>query len=290
MGRLHPAWRLHTPHPYVNPPSAGPSGMRPGEAAAGWVRRMGPRRRPREKGPDPDRRFGRTPPGPRRFLEPAPDPTMRSLPVLGATLLLSLAPGGCDGGSEPPPTAPAPIPPAPVATVEFTGSAPGPLQVGGTAQLRVRTLDGAGNALGGRPVTWASSTPEVATVSSGGLVTGVAPGEAQITATSEGRSAAVAVRVLPPGGLGHPRTGGPLARGGRHGAHRGHPVRRSGQRSRRASAGVVVIRCRRALGGRGGEGDRPGGGNNRGDGHGEWAGGRCPRHGSLEYGPRRSLG
>lgn len=123
---------------------------------------------------------------------------MRNLPLLGAALLLSLFLGGCDGGSEPPPTAPAPTPPAPVATVQFTGSAPGPLQVGGTVQLQVRTLDGAGNVLGGRPVTWASNAPQVATVSNTGLVMGVAPGEAQITATSEGRSAAVAIRVLPP--------------------------------------------------------------------------------------------
>lgn len=49
------------------------------------------------------------------------------------------------------------------------------------------------------PVTWVSSNPGVATVSTEGQITAIAEGEATITALSpEGRSAECLVRVLPP--------------------------------------------------------------------------------------------
>src|SRR2546428_7839658 len=67
--------------------------------------------------------------------------------------------------------------------------------VGATAQLTATMKDSAGNVLSGRSVTWASSAPTVATVSSTGLVTGVAAGAATITATSEGKSGTTAVTV-----------------------------------------------------------------------------------------------
>src|SRR2546426_579841 len=71
--------------------------------------------------------------------------------------------------------------------------------VGATVQLTTTLKDAAGNVLSGRSVTWASGTPAVATVSSTGLVTGVAAGAATITATSEGQSgtAAVTVNLVP---------------------------------------------------------------------------------------------
>ncbi len=49
-----------------------------------------------------------------------------------------------------------------------------------------------------RPVTWTTSAPTIATVSSTGLVTSVAAGTATITATSESRTAAVTIVVVPP--------------------------------------------------------------------------------------------
>src|SRR5437867_3384086 len=67
--------------------------------------------------------------------------------------------------------------------------------VGATVQLTTTLKDAAGNVLSGRSVTWASGTPAVATVSSTGLVTGVAAGAATITATSEGQSGTAAVTV-----------------------------------------------------------------------------------------------
>src|SRR5207249_3393785 len=65
--------------------------------------------------------------------------------------------------------------------------------VGATVQLTATLKDAAGNLLSGRSVTWASSTPAVATVTSAGLVTGVAPGAATITATSEGQRGTAAI-------------------------------------------------------------------------------------------------
>jgi hypothetical protein len=72
----------------------------------------------------------------------------------------------------------------PVATVTVS-PAIASLAIGATQQLTANTLDGSGNPLTGRQVTWASSNGR-ATVSSTGLVTGVAAGAVAITATSEG--------------------------------------------------------------------------------------------------------
>lgn len=69
--------------------------------------------------------------------------------------------------------------------------------VGGSAPLSVEVRDGGGSLLAGRKVVWASKDPAFATVSSAGVVTGVAPGPVQIAATSEGKSAIVAVTVNP---------------------------------------------------------------------------------------------
>ncbi len=67
--------------------------------------------------------------------------------------------------------------------------------VGEQVPLSFRTLDAAGNALVARTVTWSSSVPTVATVNADGVVAGIAPGAAVITATSEGRTATVNVAV-----------------------------------------------------------------------------------------------
>ena len=86
--------------------------------------------------------------------------------------------------------------PVPVASVAVTpGSAT--VSVGGTQQLTATPLDADGNPLSGRTVTWVSSNTAVATVSASGLVTGVAPGSATITATSEGKSGTATITVNP---------------------------------------------------------------------------------------------
>lgn len=64
-----------------------------------------------------------------------------------------------------------------------------------TVQLTATPKDGAGNPLSGRTVAWASSNQAVATVSTTGLVTGIADGVTTMTATSEGKSGTAAVTV-----------------------------------------------------------------------------------------------
>ena len=85
----------------------------------------------------------------------------------------------------------------PVASVAVSPPTPS-LSVGGTVQLTAAPQDSAGNALTGRTVTWASSDATVASVSTTGLVRGVAVGSATITATSEGKSGTAKVTVTTP--------------------------------------------------------------------------------------------
>jgi len=89
------------------------------------------------------------------------------------------------------------VTPVPVASVTVAPTSATVL-FGQTDQLTATTKDANGNELTGRTVTWASGDPAVATVSATGLVTGIAAGQATITATSEGRggTAAITVAVL----------------------------------------------------------------------------------------------
>jgi uncharacterized protein YjdB len=72
---------------------------------------------------------------------------------------------------------------------------PSSIVAGSTAQATATTRDASGNVLTGREVAWSSSAPGIATVSASGVVTGVAPGTATITATSENRSGSATVTV-----------------------------------------------------------------------------------------------
>jgi len=85
---------------------------------------------------------------------------------------------------------------APVASVTLTPNNAS-IVVGGTAPLTATLKDAAGNVLTGRTIQWSSSTPGVATVSSTGVVTGVAAGSTTITATSEGQSGTATITVSP---------------------------------------------------------------------------------------------
>ena len=88
---------------------------------------------------------------------------------------------------------------AAVATISIAGLTRA-VAVGERVPLSFRTLDAAGNALIARAVTWSSSAPAVATVSADGVIAGIAPGTAVLTATSEGRTATanVVVEALAP--------------------------------------------------------------------------------------------
>lgn len=66
-----------------------------------------------------------------------------------------------------------------------------------TVQVTATTRSEDGTVLTGRVITWSSDNESVARVSSDGVVTGIAPGSASITATSEGKSASATVTVQP---------------------------------------------------------------------------------------------
>ena len=71
------------------------------------------------------------------------------------------------------------------------------IEAGQTRQLTAQVTDDQGNVLSGRPVSYASDKPNVATVSASGVVTAVAVGDAKITATSEGKTGTADVVVTP---------------------------------------------------------------------------------------------
>lgn len=68
--------------------------------------------------------------------------------------------------------------------------------VGATQQLVTQITDSLGNLLTGRPVVYASDAPTVASVSATGLVTALSPGNARITASSEGKTGTATVQVI----------------------------------------------------------------------------------------------
>lgn len=69
------------------------------------------------------------------------------------------------------------------------------MAVGGTVTLQATAYDAAGSVVPGKSVLWNSVQPTVASVNSTGLVTGITPGTARITATVDDRSAGVDVTV-----------------------------------------------------------------------------------------------
>jgi uncharacterized protein YjdB len=89
------------------------------------------------------------------------------------------------------------VTPGSVAEIALSPS-PVSLVQGSTARIAASMRDAAGHDVSSRPVSWSTSAASVATVDASGVVTGVAPGTATITAQSEGRTATVAVSVTAP--------------------------------------------------------------------------------------------
>ena len=113
-----------------------------------------------------------------------------ALPAVALVIGIGVAIGCSNNG----PAGPAPTPVARV-TVTLANTT---LATGQTTQATAVTADSFGAALTGRAVTWSSSAVAVATVSTSGLVTAVAPGSASITATSEGKTGFATVTVVSP--------------------------------------------------------------------------------------------
>jgi WD40 repeat protein len=112
--------------------------------------------------------------------------------LLAAVTLVGLVSTGCDRNTKP------------LATVETVTIAPAidSTVVGGTTHLTATAKDDGGETLDDRSTTWSSSNEAVASVSSTGLVTGVAPGTVQITATVEGKDALAAIQIKDGGVVG----------------------------------------------------------------------------------------
>ena len=105
----------------------------------------------------------------------------------GSTKVIGMAGGKVE-------TAPVTVILPPVVTVTVSPAAAS-VAIGATQQLTANTLDGNGKPLTGRQVVWSSSNASRATVSSTGLVTGVASGPLAITATSEGKAGIAQISV-----------------------------------------------------------------------------------------------
>ena len=87
------------------------------------------------------------------------------------------------------------VKPPSVKTIEI-GSLKTPLVVGGAAQLSAVTRIFNGDPRTGVPINWTSDNAQVATVDAGGVVTGVGPGNATITATSGAVTAKTTINVV----------------------------------------------------------------------------------------------
>ena len=97
--------------------------------------------------------------------------------------LLTIA---CSGDGATPPPSPASITLSPATLL---------LRIGEQRSFAAAVLDASARPLPGRPVTWSSSDPAVATVETSGAVTGIAPGQATITARSGAVAGAAIVDV-----------------------------------------------------------------------------------------------
>jgi uncharacterized protein YjdB len=124
-----------------------------------------------------------------------------SIATVSATgLVTALAPGGAiisatsEGRSTPVSVTVAAIPVSSVQLQPPTLS----LINGQTAQLQAQPQDANGKPLVGRVILWFTDNASVATVTASGVVTAQAPGNAIITATSEGKSATSSVTVNAP--------------------------------------------------------------------------------------------
>ena len=89
------------------------------------------------------------------------------------------------------------VKPPRIARIDVEPAAPATVMVGGTLKLNATPRVASGNPRQGAPVIWASETPWAAVVNSAGFVTGIAPGEAILRATSEGINQTVKIEVVP---------------------------------------------------------------------------------------------
>lgn len=103
----------------------------------------------------------------------------------------------CSGDSGPttPPPPPPPPPPVVVGSVTLAPTTLAAIVPGQTVTLTATVRDEQGNTLTGRTVTWGTGSQATATVTAGGVVTGVGPGATQVTASVEGKTGSINLTV-----------------------------------------------------------------------------------------------
>lgn len=109
--------------------------------------------------------------------------------LLAAFLSWSCGGGGADGGPSGPGT-------VTVSSVVVTPDSVD-VRVGATTALVAAVRDAQGAALAGQTVVWRVADPVVATVSAAGVVSAVAVGRTQVTASAGGMTGTAVVRVVP---------------------------------------------------------------------------------------------
>lgn len=109
-------------------------------------------------------------------------------------VLVAVAMAGACGSDSPGSTGSTPV----VTTIEISPTAPS-VFIADTLQLSATVKDQSGSVMTGKTLTWASSNPAAATVSTTGLVIGVASGTATITASVDGKQGTALLTIADPG-------------------------------------------------------------------------------------------
>jgi|GEM_PF-1293923 len=117
--------------------------------------------------------------------------------LVSSDTLLSLSTNNGNGGKKLG-HAKVTVTPLPVSSV-LTSPATVSLGIGATAQVAATPLDSSGKPVSGYTVTWSSANSAVATVSSTGLVKGVAFGSTSVIATVNGVQGSAAANIVPVG-------------------------------------------------------------------------------------------
>jgi hypothetical protein len=113
---------------------------------------------------------------------------MRPLPTILALALALVAALACGGDKG--------TGPASVASIAVTSPIGNRLGLGRAVQLSAEARDAGGHVIPGVPFTWGSSATGIAAVSTAGVVSGLAGGDAAISAHADGVSGRLVMRVV----------------------------------------------------------------------------------------------
>jgi len=181
----HSTWVYPIPAPRCIPP-------RPWWCAAAGSVALGPQS-PRLDTTSLEPQIGRAIRGRR---QPSPEPLVRLIIVPLGLVAVALCGTACSSGNSD-------FVSNPVISTLTVSPHESSVAVGGSTQLTATAVDTDGNEFA-CTVTWTSSAPGVATVSSSGSVTGVAAGSASIKASCLDRDDSAAITVTPAPALHHP--------------------------------------------------------------------------------------